>query len=181
MPYGIGGKAYFWQDTLVTERATVVVYYDNGMLVPTVYIRGGPRVYPAPVVASLFMGPDAQDERTWEMGLIAAALGSSANAASAGPATDPVFEKSHPVLFAFMTVLEEEGKARSPSSLVVFAEDGIWKGCLTEKDANLKLWRTGETLQKLLASLEKALASGQADWRRGWAPDASKGRSRAKK
>jgi len=159
-------KRSFWQDTLATDEATVVVWYNHGLLVPTVYVRGGKRYYPAAVPASLFRGPDASDERTWEMGLISAALGAAASEAKGAVATDATFERSHPTLFAFMTLLEEEGKPRSPSSLVIFTEDGTWKGCLTERDAGLQLWRTGETLAKLLGALEKALASGQADWRR---------------
>jgi hypothetical protein len=171
----------FWQDTLVTDSATVVVQYVNGWLIPTVYIRNGGRRYPAAVLASRFVGPTAEDEREWEMGLISAALGAAASEARGAVAIDPVFEKQCPTLFAFMTVTEEDGKPRSPSSLVVFTEDGQWKGCLSEKDAGLQLWRTGETLQKLLGSLEKALAGGNADWRRRYVPEGKGRPSRAKK
>lgn len=170
-------KRRFWQDTLVTPDATVVVYYSFGMLIPTVHIRGGGRRYPASVPARLFIGPDAQDEREWLMGLISAALGTAALDAKGTVASDPAFEKAHPTLHAFMTAVEEDGKPRSPSSLVVFTEDGQWKGCLSERDAGLQLWRTGETLQKLLSGLEKALASGNADWRRRYAPE-GKGKAR---
>lgn len=102
------------------------------------------------------------------MGLIAGALGSSASSTSGGTVTDPTFQKAHPTLFAFLTVTEEDGKKRTPSSLVVFAEGSEFKACLTEKDANLKLWRSAETFQGLFKALETALASGQADWRRGY-------------
>lgn len=161
-------KRRFWQDTLVTDSATVVVEYAFGMLLPTVYVRGGGRFYPAAVPASLFVGPDAADEREWEMGLISAALGSAPSAATGVKASDPAMEKRMPTLHAFMTETKEDGKDRSPSSLVVFTEDGQWKACLTEKDANLKLWRSADTFEKVLQALEKALSSGQADWRKGW-------------
>lgn len=161
-------KRRFWQDTYVAPDATVVVEYAYGMLIPTLYIRNGGKLYPAAVPAAVFIGPDALDQREWEMGLISAALGASASAATGGKASDPALEKRCPTLHAFMTLTEEDGKPRSPSSLVVFTEDGQWKGCLTEKDANLKLWRSADTLEKLLGALEKALASGQADWRKGW-------------
>jgi hypothetical protein len=104
------------------------------------------------------------------MGLIAGALGSSGLAAAASPVSDPAFQKAHPVLYAFMTLEEEDGKKRTPSSLVLFVEGGEFKACLSEKDANLKLWRSSGTFQGLLKSLETALASGQADWRRGYDP-----------
>jgi len=114
------------------------------------------------------------------MGLISAALGAAASTAKGQPATDAALEKTCPTLHAFMTLLEEDGKAREPSSLVVFTEDGCWKGCLTEKGAGLTLWRTAESLQKLLQAFEKALVGGQADWRKKFVPDAkgkaSKGR-----
>jgi hypothetical protein len=148
----------------------VYVEYAYGMLIPTVYVEGGKRLYPAAVPASLFMGPDAKDEREWQMGLISAALGSAAASAKGEVAKDAAMSKECPVLHAFMTQLEEDGKARTPSSLVVFTEDGVWKGCLTDRDANVKLWRTGDNVQKLLQAFEKALASGQADWRRGYDP-----------
>ncbi len=171
----------FWQDTLVTEQATCVVEYAFGMLIPVVYVRGGRRFYPASSPASLYMGPNAADQREWMMGLISQALGKAANGVAASKATDAVMEKQCPVLFAFMTETEEEGKPRSPSSLVIFTEDGLWKGCLSEKDSSLQLWRTGETLQKLLGALEKALASGNADWRKKWTPGGKEGPSRKKK
>lgn len=174
-------KRYFWQDTLVTERATVVVYYDNGLLCPTVYIRGGGRVYPPAVPARLFVGPGALDQRGWEMGLISGAIGSSAGAASGGTVSDPAFQKAHPTLYAFMALTEEDGVKRTPSSLVLFTEGNEFKACLSEKDANLKLWRSAETFQGVLKALETALASGNADWRRGYDPGASGNGSRRKK
>ncbi len=172
---------YFWQDTLVTDVATVVVYYDNGLLCPTVYVRGGGRLYPPAVPASRFVGHSGEDQREWEMGLISNAIGASLPSAGGGKVADPAFEKAHPTLFAFMTVEEEDGKKRTPSSLVLFAEGGEFKACLTEKDANLKLWRSADTFQKLLGALEKALASGQADWRRGFDSGANAKPSRRKK
>jgi len=168
----------FWQDTLVTDAATCVVYYEYGNLVPTVYLRGRGRRYPAAVPARLFVGPAALDERAWMMGLISAALGSAATDAKGAVASDATLEKACPTLHAFMTAVEEDGKPRSPSSLVVFTEDGVWKGCLSEKDAGLQLWRTGDTLQKLLGALEKALAAGNADWRKRYAPE---GRGKGRK
>lgn len=167
----------FWQDTFRSNGVTVYVEYAYGMLVPTVYVEGGRRSYPEPVAASLFIGPDAFSQREWEMGLISAALGSAVGAAKGEAAKDAAMLKEFPVLHAFMTQLEEDGKARTPSSLVIFSEDGVWKGCLTERDANVKLWRTGDSINKLLQAFEKALASGQADWRRGFDPKgAQKGR-----
>jgi hypothetical protein len=158
----------FWQDTVRTDEALVVVHYEYGFLVPVVYLRGRGRVHPPSVRASEFVGPDAKDEREWIMGLISSALGAAAGAASGEKAADKELLKVCPTLHAFMCDVEEDGKARSPSSLVVFTEDGQWKGCLTEKDANLKLWRSGESFQKLLQAFEKALASGNADWRKGF-------------
>jgi hypothetical protein len=171
----------FWQDTLVTDLATVVVHYGYGMLIPTVYIRGGGRVYPASVSASLFAGPNALDQREWEMGLISQALGAAAQTVKGAKASDPALEKTCPTLHAFMCEVEEDGKPRSPSSLVVFTEEGSWKVCLTERDAGLQLWRTAETLQKALQAIEKALAGGNADWRKKFVPGPRGKGSAAKK
>jgi hypothetical protein len=170
----------FWQDTLKLDDVTLYVQYSNGMLLPTIVLPGRGRRYPAAVPACLFIGPDAPDQREWEMGLISSALGTAAKDAAGQAAQDAAFEKQCPVLFAFMTVLEEEGAAREPSSLVIFTEDGAWKGCLSEKNAGVQLWRTADSFQKLLQALEKALASGQADWRKRFNPDTRGKRGKGK-
>ncbi len=163
-------KRYFWQDTHRTLYGTVVVYYDNGLLVPTVYLRGGGRSFPQARPASDFVGRDAANQREWSMGLISGAIGAAATPARGGTVSDAAFQKAHPVLFAFLTLTEEDGVRRTPSSLVLFTEGTEFKACLTERDANLKLWRSAETFQGLLKAFETALASGQADWRRGHDP-----------
>jgi len=127
------------------------------------------------------MGPDALDERGWMMGLITAALGAAASEAKGAKAHDAAMEKVTPVLHAFMCEVEEDGKPRSPSSLVIFTEEGSFKACLTEKDAGLQLWRSADSLQKVLLALEKALAGGNADWRKKFVPGGKDGRSRGKK
>jgi hypothetical protein len=159
----------------------VHVEYAFGLLVPVVYVSGRGRRYPAAVAAREFIGPGSRDQREWEMSLISDALGPAATSSQGVVASDPALEKSCPVLHAFMTAVEEGGKPRSPSSLVVFTEDGVWKGCLSEKDAGLQLWRTADSLQKLLSALEKALAGGNADWRRRYVPEGKAKAPRGKK
>jgi len=181
LPYPLFRPRRFWQDTLRTDSATVVVYYENGMLYPVVYVRGGGRHHPPPVAARRFVGPHAENEKDWLMGLISDILGAAANTAVGQAAADPAFEKRLPTLFAFMTAVVEDGKPREPSSLTVFTQDGQWKCVLNEKETGLQLWRTAETFEKLLGSLEKALTSGNPDWRRSAAANARGGARKGRK
>lgn len=160
-------KRRFWHDTFRHGGVTVVTEYAYGFLIPVVYVAGRGRRHPASVLASEFVGPAARSLREWQMGLISDALGSVGAGTADEPVTDPAFQKAYPTLFGFLTVTEEDGKPRTPSSLLIFTQEGQFKGLVTEKDANLQLWRSSPLFQDLLKSLEKALASGNADWRRG--------------
>lgn len=59
----------------------------------------------------------------------------------------------------------EDGSPRVTSTLLVFAEDGWWKGCLKDRDNERSLWHSNDTLESLLDGLEELLATGRAEWR----------------
>ncbi len=51
--------------------------------------------------------------------------------------------------------------------MVIVADNGGWRGCLSDKANGLVMWKTGDSLQKLLNALEKALREANVrDWRR---------------
>lgn len=100
-----------------------------------------------------------------------------AGTAGAAMPTDERFAKKYPALFEFMTaVCYPDGQVRTPSSLLVFAEEGQFKMCLSERDRELALWGTGGTFEEALQVLERRLASDRPDWRRS---KRAKGRGRA--
>lgn len=58
-----------------------------------------------------------------------------------------------------------KGKAREPASITLFVEAGQLKGCLTDKQNERILFRSGETVEELLDAFEKAVRDSGADWR----------------
>lgn len=67
-----------------------------------------------------------------------------------------------------------DGSAREPSCLIIVAESGGWRGCVSDKDNSRTLWKTADTVEGLLLALEQALAeddpsawrqSGGAKWK----------------
>jgi hypothetical protein len=83
-----------------------------------------------------------------------------------------------PALLEFLTEREDEnGKPRVTSTLLVAAEDGVWKACLTDRAQvggkfDYKLWKTGMTLADALQALDRDLQEGTAEWRKfpKWEP-----------
>lgn len=69
------------------------------------------------------------------------------------------------MLLDYLTMLVDPGGERQTSTLTIFAEEGQWKVCLSDRETGMVLFRSGETLFATLDALEKACTSGRADWR----------------
>lgn len=81
---------------------------------------------------------------------------------------DEKFGKQFPAITEFLTVsVLGDGQTRTPSSITMFFEEGLFKLCLSERDRNLTLWATGPTLQDAFKTLEGRLSSPRPEWRRG--------------
>lgn len=81
-------------------------------------------------------------------------------------ARDEEFEKDHPAITEFMTLRKgDDGKVRKTASLLVFCEDGLWKCCLSEREEELTLWASSDTLAGLLEALEATLQAPAPQWR----------------
>lgn len=90
---------------------------------------------------------------------------SSAGSDKAGH-NDPWLEKLAPVVADFLlTARWDDGKERETSSLTIVVQDGLWKLCLSDRDASKKLWASGETLTKALKNLEERVTDPKPDWR----------------
>lgn len=80
---------------------------------------------------------------------------------------DPGFAKDYPTLYEHLTsVTWEDGSARITSSMILFAEEGMLKGCLSERNDHLSLWASGSSLKGLLKALEAALNTPMPQWRK---------------
>lgn len=80
-------------------------------------------------------------------------------------ATDGEVEAIYPALWEFLTCQLVEDKGRLTSTLLVMAEDGQVKLCLSDRETDRVAWRSARTVREALQGLEEALAAGTAEWR----------------
>jgi len=74
--------------------------------------------------------------------------------------------KKMPTLVQWLTETAwDNGDAREPGSLLIFAQDLRWKGMLTDKDNGYVCFVTAEDVDGVLAALEKGLLANSLDWR----------------
>lgn len=69
-----------------------------------------------------------------------------------------------------------DGTARQTSTLLVFTEDGCWKGCLTDRELQRVGWAAGRSLGDLLRTLDRLLTEDRLEWRRKAPQGPRKGR-----
>jgi len=108
------------------------------------------------------------------MGVYTKRHGSEHDVSSGGrfAATDAEMAEKFPALIEFLTeALDEAGKVRVTSTLLVSCEDGRWKVCLVDRAQlggkfDYKLWVSGDTLYGALKALDDQLQDGSAEWRR---------------
>lgn len=93
-------------------------------------------------------------------------------------ALDSDLASTCPALIEFLTEREdEEGRPRVTSTLLIAAEDGLWKVCLTDRaqkggSFDYKLWKSGKTIMEALQAVDADLQEGKAEWRKypKWEP-----------
>lgn len=72
-----------------------------------------------------------------------------------------------PALWEYLTeAFWADGKKRLLSKLTIFVDEGQLKVSLADHALERSLYRSGETLEGCVASLEKTLAEGVGDWRK---------------
>lgn len=79
---------------------------------------------------------------------------------------DDKFRKLYPNLHTgLFAVRDELGKSRETHTLFFCIDDGDWKGLLKDRENDCQAWFTAETFTDLLGAFERAVATGEADWR----------------
>lgn len=79
--------------------------------------------------------------------------------------------EKHPDLVEWLTAgTWPDGEARVPGTMLVFAEDGLWKCCLHDRAQSLSCFVSGKTLTECLGAAERACGEGQGEWRSKVAP-----------
>jgi len=111
-----------------------------------------------------------RDNYSWSVfmaGLLKAALEGAKKDGKKAKTLDKDVSQVAPTLHAFLTQGEDDdGKERQVSTLLVFAEEGVWKACLSERDHDLTLWASAETFWGLLEALEGRLTESPVEWRK---------------
>lgn len=74
----------------------------------------------------------------------------------------------YPSLWEHLSLLQyPDGEKRETSAIIIVAEAGRWKGCLSDKDNQRTMWKASDTLDGLLTALEEGVAADDpSDWRK---------------
>lgn len=80
-------------------------------------------------------------------------------------AIDTTLQRTHPALCEYLTSMVCDGKSRFTATLLVFAENGRFKACLSDRETDCSFFRSSESFQGLLDAVEASLRQGDADWR----------------
>jgi len=79
---------------------------------------------------------------------------------------DSAFVRDYPALAEFMSMDRwDDGTAREPTTLLLFASDGRLKACVNDKACNRVAFITGVDLQEVLRLIECGLETNTLDWR----------------
>lgn len=89
-------------------------------------------------------------------------------AQSSRAAEDQDLCERFPTLYDYLTATVYDGPDGGPRqvcTLLVFCADGVFKGCLRDRDEGICLWAAGRTLGDLLRVFEDDLANDTGVWR----------------
>jgi len=82
-------------------------------------------------------------------------------------ARDATMEEYFPALCEYLTAtVVGETSQRRTATLLLFAEDGLFKVALNDRQEAMSAWASGQTVQEALEALEASLQAGEASWRR---------------
>src|SRR5215210_2731012 len=77
------------------------------------------------------------------------------------------FEGRYPLLESHLCDLAyDDGSPRVTSTLLLFVENGVWKGCLCARDSDEVAFVSGSCTEELLTAFEVGLDRGVIDWRK---------------
>lgn len=85
---------------------------------------------------------------------------------SAVAALDEEFARRYPAINEFITLRRcDDGTARTPATLLLLAEDGVFKVCLNDRQEAASTWASAPSVDEAMEALEGLLATGEAVWR----------------
>lgn len=100
------------------------------------------------------------------MGLLSGAIPIKMDGTAGIDFFDEGFSQKYPTLAAFLfQTTDDDGKKRKGSSIILFAEDGVFKGGLRENNLALSLWVTSHAVEGIWEALEGKLNERPVPWR----------------
>ncbi len=94
---------------------------------------------------------------------------------------DESFRLSYPALHEYLTLDHwDDGTPRRTSTLLTFCEEGQWKACLNDREAERSAWVSAEVFEDVLLALDRRLADGTVEWRRSTGFNGGKSGKRAR-
>lgn len=76
------------------------------------------------------------------------------------------FAADFPCLHEWMTLVRwEDGSPRQTTTLTLFAEDGRWKACISDREEARVAFVSGWTWEEALRACEEGLLGSSLDWR----------------
>lgn len=80
---------------------------------------------------------------------------------------DPDMRDKLPVLYDFLTLtVWDDGDPREPGTVLIMAQDGMWKVWLNDKDGDRTAFLSADTFIGLLAMCDARLGADSVPWRR---------------
>jgi len=156
-----------WTGTFVQPPLVAVAYTSAHVLIVQTFHQYDPTHYTR---EEHDLGLGSGTLRVWSERMCEVAikrLSVSTDAPGAGmPAADPVLARKYPRLVEHLTSLTyDDGEARQTATMLLFTQDGEWRLCLHDRDAEAHLWASGPSLEKTLANLEERLCEDDPGWR----------------
>lgn len=72
----------------------------------------------------------------------------------------------HPALTEFLALEKwEDGSSRTPGSLTLFTDGGVWKLCLSDKDSDRIAFVSATSVGEVFLCAEEQLCRSLLDWR----------------
>ena len=77
------------------------------------------------------------------------------------------FAKDCPAVYEYLTMDRyPDGGERQVATLIIFLEEGRWKGCLSDRESDRTLWKTADTIEDMLLEMDADIQEGGTGFRR---------------
>jgi len=106
-----------------------------------------------------------EEERMAKLTIEGLMKNAKTNGKTPDKAFDEEFEAECPAIHLLMTeTAKKGGGVREGATVILWAADGRFQACLTEREHQLKMFASGDTRAECWACLEERVSSPSPDW-----------------